>query len=272
MSSNEIGINSASARTLRSGTAINVAFAAACCLAMAGAPLEGWAAAKFYRPGSAAVTVENNVRVFRVGRPGVAPAERSTPPKQAETARSEKAAPAGQAKTARAEPPTHAALDLKAPTPDLIRAAAVQIGERYDAVLQATWERHGADIRAAAARHGVPEDLILGVIAVESGGRHDAVSPKGARGLMQLMPATAASLGVVDPLDTDQNIGGGTALLSTLSRRYQGNPVLMLAAYNAGEGAVNRHGGVPPYAETIDYIPRVLGAAAAARRLVQTSL
>jgi soluble lytic murein transglycosylase-like protein len=121
----------------------------------------------------------------------------------------------------------------------------------------------GGDVRAlvaeAARRHGLDPALVLAVVSVESGFRADAVSPKGARGLMQLMPATAASLGVADPLDPASNVDGGTRHLGALVARYGGDLSKALAAYNAGEGAVDQHGGVPPYSETRSYVSKVLG-------------
>lgn len=110
----------------------------------------------------------------------------------------------------------------------------------------------------AARRHGLAPELVRAVVKVESAFRPDAVSPKGARGLMQLMPGTAAELGVVDVFDPRQNLDGGARHLRTLVDRYNGDLRLALAAYNAGAGAVARHGGVPPYRETRDYVERVL--------------
>lgn len=113
-------------------------------------------------------------------------------------------------------------------------------------------------IRDAAQRHGVPEDLVSAVIRVESGFNARAVSRKGARGLMQLMPGTAAILGVRDSFDPAENIDGGVRHLRGLLDRYSNNVPFALAAYNAGEGAVNTHGGIPPYAETQAYVSRIL--------------
>ena len=113
-------------------------------------------------------------------------------------------------------------------------------------------------IRAAATRHGLAPELVESVIRVESNFEARAVSPKGARGLMQLMPATAAKLGVRNVFDVHQNIEGGVRHLRHLVDRYGGNLSLALAAYNAGVEAVGRYGGIPPYPETQAYVARVL--------------
>lgn len=112
-----------------------------------------------------------------------------------------------------------------------------------------------AFVRAAAA-HGVDVGLLRAVAWTESRGRSDAVSAKGALGVMQLMPATAAALGV-DPRDPAANIAGGAAYLSRQIARF-GSVPLALAAYNAGPGAVLRYGGIPPYRETQGYVASVL--------------
>jgi len=111
-----------------------------------------------------------------------------------------------------------------------------------------------------ARRHGVDEALVHAVIQVES--RYDpfAVSPRGAMGLMQLMPRTAERFEVTNAFDPVQNVDGGVRYLKELLARYSGQVRLALAAYNAGEEAVERHGGIPPYRETIDYVKRVLSA------------
>ena len=112
--------------------------------------------------------------------------------------------------------------------------------------------------------------VVLAVIAVESSGKSTAESEKGAQGLMQLMPDTAKRFGVTDSLSEEQNIKGGVAYLEWLMTEFQGDAVLALAGYNAGENAVKKHGGVPPYAETRDYIPKVLAAFEVARGLCKT--
>ncbi len=127
--------------------------------------------------------------------------------------------------------------------------------------------RHGAEILMTTAGKPVSPALVLAMIAVESSGRADAVSSAGAQGLMQLMPATALRFGVEDSADTAQNIRGGVAFLDLLMHRFDGDAVMVLAGYNAGEGAVTDHAGVPPYAETRDYVPKVLAAFEVARGL-----
>ncbi len=131
-----------------------------------------------------------------------------------------------------------------------------------DEVLDEIAAAEGGDLRALAAdaarRHGLDPDLVLAVISVESGFRPQAVSPKGAQGLMQLMPRTAAELGVKDALDPADNLDGGARHLLFLLTLYDGDVARALAAYNAGVGAVSRHRGVPPYRETRDYVKRVL--------------
>ncbi|EFC90323.1 MULTISPECIES: lytic transglycosylase domain-containing protein [Dethiosulfovibrio] len=111
---------------------------------------------------------------------------------------------------------------------------------------------------AIARRYGVDERLVHSVISVESAWRPDAISPKGAVGLMQLMPGTAKMLGV-DPDDPVQNIEGGVKYLSRLSEKYNGDLEKTLAAYNAGPGRVDSYGGIPPFRETENYVRKVLG-------------
>jgi soluble lytic murein transglycosylase len=108
-----------------------------------------------------------------------------------------------------------------------------------------------------ALRQGIPPALVKAVIAAESAFDSRAVSRKGAQGLMLLMPATAASLGVADPFEPGQNVAGGTSYLKAMIDRY-GDLSRAIAAYNAGPGAVDRYGGIPPYRETQAYVDRVL--------------
>jgi len=116
-----------------------------------------------------------------------------------------------------------------------------------------------AMLREAALRSGLPPEFVQSVAMVESGMRPEAISPKGAIGVMQLMPGTAKALGA-DPHDTAQNIDAGTRLLRELLVKYNGDVVKALAAYNAGEGAVDRYQGMPPYNETRWYVKKVIDA------------
>jgi soluble lytic murein transglycosylase-like protein len=138
------------------------------------------------------------------------------------------------------------------------------------AALQAIAAAHGRDILAATIGTKVSPALVLAVIGIESAGRPDALSHKGAHGLMQLMPDTAKRFGTLDTSDPVQNIKGGVAYLDWLMEEFGGDPVLVLAGYNAGEGAVRSHAGVPPYAETRAYVPKVLAAWTVARGLCKT--
>ncbi len=119
-------------------------------------------------------------------------------------------------------------------------------------------ERFVEHIREMAHRYGVSEALVAAIISVESEYNPRAVSRKGARGLMQLMPATASSLSVDDPFDPRENIEAGVRHLRRLMDRFDNNLPLVLAAYNAGEHTVLRYRGVPPYRETRQYVSRVL--------------
>lgn len=113
-------------------------------------------------------------------------------------------------------------------------------------------------VQAASEREGLQADLVDAVIRKESAGRPCAVSPKGAQGLMQLMPATAMEMDVADPFDPKQNIDGGTRLLKQLLTKYKGDVALALGAYNAGSARVDRDAGVPQIPETVNYVADVL--------------
>lgn len=129
---------------------------------------------------------------------------------------------------------------------------------------------HGLNILRETVGTTVSPALVLAVISVESAGRTEAVSSAGAQGLMQLMPDTASRFGVSDSMNPAQNIKGGVAYLEWLLGHFDNDPVLALAGYNAGEGNVRRHEGVPPFAETRAYVPKVLAAWQVAKGLCQT--
>lgn len=136
--------------------------------------------------------------------------------------------------------------------------------------LQRIARANGPEILRATIGTKVSPALVLAVISVESAGRPAAVSHAGAQGLMQLMPATAVRFGVGDSLRPGDNISGGVKYLDWLMEEFGGDPILVLAGYNAGEGAVRKHAGVPPYAETRGYVPKVLAAYQVARGLCRT--
>ena len=136
--------------------------------------------------------------------------------------------------------------------------------------LQEIARSNGVDILRTTVGTRVSPALVLAVISVESSGRSDAVSPAGAQGLMQLMPATADRFGVQESLDPGDNIKGGVRYLDWLMEEFDGDPIVVLAAYNAGEGSLRKYDGVPPFAETRDYVPKVLAAFQVARGLCLT--
>ncbi|MBT8408038.1 MAG: lytic transglycosylase domain-containing protein [Alphaproteobacteria bacterium] len=154
---------------------------------------------------------------------------------------------------------------------------ALQDGERDKRVtaprlgdMRKITDAYGKDILLATIGTRVSPALVAAIIHVESGGRADALSSAGASGLMQLIPATAERFGVEDADDPADNIKGGVAYLDWLMGEFDHDPVMILAGYNAGENAVKSHKGVPPYAETRAYVPKVLAAWRVASGLCQT--
>jgi soluble lytic murein transglycosylase-like protein len=132
-------------------------------------------------------------------------------------------------------------------------------GDRYDSMLLAKAGQYDSIIEKAALSASVEPNLLRAVIVVESGFNSHAVSKRGAVGLMQLMPATATRFGVTNPFDPRENVHGGARYLKFLIDRFGHDVRLALAAYNAGEDAVARNGGqIPPFTETLAYVPRVL--------------
>ena len=129
---------------------------------------------------------------------------------------------------------------------------------------------NGVDILRNTVGTKVSPALVLAVISVESSGNADAVSPAGAEGLMQLMPATAERFGVSESLAPEQNIKGGVKYLDWLMEEFDNDPIVVLAAYNSGEGSLRKYDGVPPFPETRDYVPKVLAAFQVARALCVT--
>lgn len=137
--------------------------------------------------------------------------------------------------------------------------AKSQAGEPKQVGLGGFLKIYDSTIKAASQVFGVSADLIRAVIMQESGGDPEAVSHKGAKGLMQLTDPTARELGVSDPFDPVQNIFGGTRFLAKMLKTFKGNLELALASYNAGRGAVEKYGGIPPYRETQDYVKSIIG-------------
>lgn len=132
------------------------------------------------------------------------------------------------------------------PAPQAVNLERFPLLNRYDALLH-----------EKSREHGVPFELLKAVCVAESGMNPNAVSKAGAQGLMQLMPPTARDLGVLDSFNPTENVDGGARYLATQYRRF-GSYRLALAAYNAGPGAVQKHNGIPPFAETEAYVPKVM--------------
>src|SRR5271156_3530740 len=142
---------------------------------------------------------------------------------------------------------------------DLSPHDRTESGDRYDVVLLARATQYDSIIEHAAVSSALEPNLLRAVIVVESGFNSRAVSKRGAVGLMQLMPATASRFGVSNPFDAQQNVHAGARYLKFLIDRFGHDIRLALAAYNAGEEAVDRNGGqIPPFTETMAYVPRVL--------------
>jgi soluble lytic murein transglycosylase-like protein len=142
---------------------------------------------------------------------------------------------------------------------DLTAKGLTRSGDRYDPRILARATQYDAIIEAEAKSAAVEPSLLRAVIVVESGFNSRAVSKRGAVGLMQLMPATAARFGVSNRYDPRQNVRGGALYLGFLIKRFRHNVRLALAAFNAGEDAVDRSAGqIPPYSETLEYVPKVL--------------
>jgi soluble lytic murein transglycosylase-like protein len=124
---------------------------------------------------------------------------------------------------------------------------------------QAHWKKHyRPKLREIAPRYGLDPHLVEILISVESGFRADAISSRGAVGLMQVLPTTALDMNIANPFDPVENLHAGCRYLSRLLRTYKGDLSLALAAYNAGPGAVDRYGGIPPFPETQDYVKKIL--------------
>ena len=145
------------------------------------------------------------------------------------------------------------------PSSGLASVGAARVAQLFMPA-QADILRYSSYIENASKTHGVDSALVHAVITAESGYNAGATSKAGARGLMQLMPDTAARYGVRNITDPQENINGGVKYLRDLITMFNGNLELAVAAYNAGENAVIRHGNrIPPYAETVHYVPKVLG-------------
>ncbi len=136
--------------------------------------------------------------------------------------------------------------------------SAISTGTRPEIQTDPILSKYGKIIEKASKKHGVNSQLIYSVIKAESSGRADAVSSKGAKGLMQLMDTTAAEMGVSDSLDVRQNIEGGTKYLRKMLDTFDGDVQKALAAYNSGPGTVSKYNGVPPYPETRQYVDKIM--------------
>lgn len=161
---------------------------------------------------------------------------------------------AGVKTVVRADPRTGKLIRVMVPAQPAARSAVPSTGQRPIPLAPLAISEI---VASAAAENSLPPELIHSVIQVESNYNASAVSPKGAQGLMQLMPDTARRFGVPDSFDPAENIQGGAKYLKYLLDLYKGDYPRALAAYNAGEKAVAKYGGIPPYAETQDYVAKV---------------
>ncbi|MBR0567330.1 lytic transglycosylase domain-containing protein [Azoarcus sp. L1K30] len=146
----------------------------------------------------------------------------------------------------------------RAALPDNGEAVPFDVVERFIASLPGDRRAHARLVQRLAPRYGVDPRLALAIARTESNFDADARSSRNAQGLMQLIPDTAERFGVRDTMDPEQNVRGGLAYLRWLLRRFDGDVLMTAAAYNAGEGAVERHGGVPPFDETREYVRRIM--------------
>jgi len=150
--------------------------------------------------------------------------------------------------------------DSVAMTPECMRVVDDDFGQDVDEFLNSPERQKVVElVKKLAPEYGVSPRLVMAVIKAESNFESAAVSPKNAQGLMQLIPETSLRFNVRKPFDPEQNIRGGMSYLRWLLAYFEGDVALVAAAYNAGEGAVNRYRGVPPYAETRGYVKRILG-------------
>lgn len=137
------------------------------------------------------------------------------------------------------------------------RQSRMKPGVHFSSLTREPKDNFNEIISAAAQKYSIDQILIHAVIRTESSYRANALSPKGAQGLMQLMPNTAKNFGVENAFDPEQNIYGGARYLKYLIDKFDGELTLALAAYNAGEGAVEKYGGIPPYPETVEYVEKI---------------
>ncbi|MEP2922176.1 lytic transglycosylase domain-containing protein [Sulfitobacter sp.] len=224
---------------------------------------------KFVTPPKAGARKRGNVKINRPAVLPIAPAEVPTVPAAAATPKPRAGAYdwfwAKVSPDAAQSGPGRLELAMNALSASNNRVAAPRLQHLQDIAKQ-----YGVDILRSTIGTRVSPALALAVISVESGGKVEAVSGAGAQGLMQLMPDTANRFGVEDSLAPAQNIAGGIKYLDWLMGHFSDDPILVLAGYNAGEGSVRKHNGVPPFPETRDYVPKVLAAFQVAKGLCKT--